>query len=386
MADRFTPLPGPLNGVTVVDLTRVLAGPYCTMILADLGAEVIKVETPDGGDDSRSFMPIVSGRSAYFMSINRGKKSVALNLKNADDRAHFEKLLERADVLVENFRGGTMEKLGYGWDTLHARFPRLIYAAVSGFGHTGPYAKKAAYDMIVQAMSGVMSITGTPGGPPVRVGVSIGDITAGLFCAIGVNAALYHRAQTGEAQKIDIGMLDAQVAILENAVANYFATGQNPGPLGTRHGSIAPFAVFEAADGPIVIAAGNDTLFTALCGAIGKPALAADPRFATNEARVANVSELTAIMNAALASKGKQDWLHILDAAGVPCGPINTIKDVVQDPQIRARNMIVSTVDPVIGGMEMPGNPIKLSAFPDSPTRHDAPDLDEDREDVLAGG
>ena len=229
---------GPLKGVTVIDLTRVLAGPYCTLVLADLGARVIKVETPGGGDDSRTFGPFIEGKSAYFMSINRGKESISLNLKEDGDRAVFEDLLAGADVVVENFRAGTMERLGYGWEALHARFPRLIYAACSGFGHTGPYAGRPAYDVVVQAMGGIMSLTGQPGGPPARVGSSVGDIVAGLFTAIGINGALYRRTMTGEGMKLDVSMLDCQVAILENALARYFASGEVPGPLGTRHPSI----------------------------------------------------------------------------------------------------------------------------------------------------
>ena len=223
---------GPLKGVTVIDLTRVLAGPYCTLVLADLGARVIKVETPGGGDDSRTFGPFIEGKSAYFMSINRGKESISLNLKEEGDRAVFEDLLAGADVVVENFRAGTMERLGYGWEALHARFPRLIYAACSGFGHTGPYAGRPAYDVVVQAMGGIMSLTGQPGGPPTRVGSSVGDIVAGLFTAIGINGALYRRTMTGEGMKLDVSMLDCQVAILENALARYFASGEVPGPVG----------------------------------------------------------------------------------------------------------------------------------------------------------
>ena len=220
---------GPLSGITILDLTRVLAGPYCTLVLADLGARVIKVEAPGHGDDSRAYGPFVNGRSAYFMAMNRGKESIALDLKAAADRAVFERLLERADVLVENFRGGTMERLGYGWDVLHARHPRLIYAAASGFGHSGPYAAKPAYDMVVQGMGGIMSITGHAGGPPTRVGASIGDITAGLFTAVGVAAALHHRNASGVGLKIDVAMLDCQVAILENAISRYFVTAVGEG-------------------------------------------------------------------------------------------------------------------------------------------------------------
>ena len=246
---------GPLAGIVVVDLTRVLAGPFCTMQLVDLGARVIKVERPDGGDDARQIGPFVGGKSAYFSSLNRGKQSIALDLKAAPDREIFEKLLARADVLVENFRPGTMEKLGYGWEDLRRRFPRLIYAAVSGFGHTGPYAARPAYDIVVQGMGGIMSLTGQPGGEPARVGTSLGDIVAGLFTTIGINAALASRESSGLGTKIDVSMLDSQVAILENAIARYTATGSVPGPLGTRHPSITPFAAFAAKDTHVIIAA-----------------------------------------------------------------------------------------------------------------------------------
>jgi len=376
---------GPLSGITVVDLTRVLAGPYCTMVLADLGARVIKVEQPVSGDDSRAYGPFVNGASAYFLSLNRGKESIALDLKQQSDRTIFETLLERADVVIENFRPGTMEKLGYGWDALHNGYPRLIYAAASGFGHTGPYSKRAAYDMVVQAMGGIMSITGHPDQPPVRVGTSIGDITAGLFTAIGVNAALLHRATTGEATKVDVAMLDCQVAILENAISRYAATGEVAGPIGARHPSITPFAAFKATDGWMVIAAGNDNLFQKLCSELGVPRLIADPRFATNASRSENWEALFAEINQALMQAKVADWLERLDAAGVPCGPINTIDKVLADPQVRARNMVVTATDREIGPLVMAGNPIKLSGFPDPDVRRPAPRLDQDRATILAG-
>jgi CoA:oxalate CoA-transferase len=343
-----------------VDLTRVLAGPYCTMVLADLGADVIKVERPGVGDDARHIGPFVNGVSAYFASLNRGKQSVALDLQAPEDRARFEALLEDADVLVENFRPGTMEKLGYGWDELHPRFPRLIYAAVSGFGHTGPLAPRPAYDMVVQAMGGIMSITGQPGGPPTRVGTSIGDVTAGLFTTIGVCSALYDRAQTGEAAKIDVAMLDCQVAILENAIARYVATGDVPEPLGARHPSITPFGVFEAADGHVVVAAGNNRLFRRLCRLIGRDELIADERFTTNALRAGTV----------------ESWLERLEEADIPCGPINDVAEVLAHPQVRARNMVVTVDDERWEGLEMAGNPIKSSRHPDPPTRGRVPDLD----------
>jgi len=377
------PNAGPLDGITVIDLTRVLAGPYCTMILADLGARVIKVEAPGRGDDARHIGPFIGGKSAYFMSLNRGKESIALNLKDGGDRAIFERLLAGADVLVENFRAGAMEKLGYGWEVLHARYPRLIYAAASGFGQTGPYRHRPAYDMVVQAMGGIMSLTGHPGSPPTRVGTSIGDITAGLFTAVGVNAALYHRARTGDGMMIDVAMLDAQVAILENAIARYFSMGEIPGPIGSRHPSITPFEAFATADGHIVIAAGNDDLFVRLCTTIARGNLATDARFASNEQRTQNNGALKVELERTLAAQPSSHWLALFEGAGIPCGPIQNVAQVLADPQIVARNMVVTADDPVAGPLRMAGNPIKLSAFDDPPTRRPAPELDADRARIL---
>lgn len=374
---------GPLSGVTIIDLTRVLAGPFCTMVLADLGARVIKVEVPGRGDDARHIGPFVGGRSAYFMSLNRGKESIALDLKDAADRRTFERLLSGADVLIENFRAGTMDKLDYGWQSLHGHYPRLIYAATSGFGATGPYADRPAYDMVVQAMGGIMSLTGHPGSPPTRVGTSIGDITAGLFTATGINAALYHRAQTGEGMMIDVAMLDCQVAILENAIARYFATGEVPGPIGSRHPSITPFESFTTADGHIVITAGNDALFARLCETVGRAAIASDPRFATNALRTEHNAELKQELEAMLAQRATADWLAALGEAGIPCGPIQNVAQVLGDPQISARNMVVTADDQEIGPLRMAGNPIKLSAFADPSTRAPAPALDADRDRLL---
>ena len=374
---------GPLSGVLVVDLTRVLAGPYCTMVLADLGARIIKVETPHGGDDSRGYGPFINGQSVYFMSLNRGKESIALDLKSADDRAAFDRLLRGADVLIENYRPGALERLGYGWEKLHERFPRLIYAATSGFGHSGPYSDRPAYDMVVQAMGGIMSLTGHPGGPPARVGTSIGDITAGLFTTIGITSALVDRARTGRGMKVDVAMLDCQVAILENAIARYVAGGEVPGPLGARHPSITPFAAFEAKDGTIIIAAGNDALFAKLANALGRAELTRDPRFLTNSQRTAHHGELKSEIERALATRTVASWLTVLAEAGVPCGPINNVAQALADPQIAARNMVVSMDDPRAGRLRMAGNPIKLSAYADPPTRAPAPALDADRERLL---
>jgi len=377
------PAPGPLSGVTVVDLSRILAGPYCTLLMAELGARVIKVETPKTGDDARHYGPFVKGKSAYFMSVNRGKESIALNLKDKGDREIFEKLLVTADVIVENFRPGTMEKLGYGWEQLHAKYPKLIYAAASGFGHSGPDSLRPAYDMVVQGMGGIMSITGTPGGPPVRIGMSIGDIGAGLYTCIGVNSALYHRAQTGEATKVDIGMFDCQLALLENAILRYFLSGKPPGPLGVRHPNIAPFEAFDTADGKIIIAAGNDSLYVKLMEALGRPELAKAERYLTNDLRLQNMEELKGDIESVLKTKGMAHWIKVLDEAGVPAGPINNVGQAIESPQAKARNMVITTEDPVAGPVKLVGNPIKLTGFPDPTTRKPAPELDADRERIL---
>lgn len=374
----------PLAGVTVVDLTRVLAGPYATMLLADLGARVIKVEAPDGGDDARAFPPFVDGESAYFASINRGKESIALDLKAPADRAVFEALLGRADVLAENFRPGALARLGFGWETLHARFPRLILASTSGFGQTGPEAARPAYDVIVQAMGGIMSVTGHPGQPPVRVGTSLGDIVAGLFTVVGIEAALLQRARTGRGAHVDVAMFDCQLAILENAIARLMVSGADPGPLGSRHPSITPFQAFMTADAPIVIAAGNDALFRAMVDALGLGELAGDPRFQTNAARTANQAALEALVEARLRSAPAAHWLGLLGAAGVPAGPVNRVSQALAMAQVGARTMLVETALPNGRPLRVAGNPVKISDVPDPATRPPAPALDRDRARILA--
>jgi CoA:oxalate CoA-transferase len=374
---------GPLSGVTVVDLTRALAGPYCTLLLAELGARVIKIEPPGKGDDARHYGPFRDGKSAYFISINRGKQSIALDLKAAADKRIFEGLLERADLLAENFRPGTMERLGFGWEALHARYPRLIYVAASGFGHSGPYSHYPAYDMVVQGLGGIMSLTGHPGQPPVRVGTSIGDIAAGLYAAVALNAALLHRERTGEATKVDVAMFDCQLAFLENAVLRYTLGGQIAAPMGTRHPGITPFEAFATEDGYIIIAAGNDGIYRRLCAALERPELASDPAFATNELRSRNGDQLRAVLAPLLRGKPTAAWIALLEDAGVPCGPINNIAQALAHPQVAARNMLVEVEDPEIGTVRVAGNPMKLSAFADPPTRQPAPELDADRAALL---
>ena len=379
------PDPRPLAGITVVDLTRILAGPYCTLVLANLGARVIKVEQPGFGDFARGIGPFVGGKSLYFAALNYDKESIALDLKREADRALFDELLGAADVLVENFRPGAMARLGYAWDTVHARWPRLVYGAASGFGQTGPLRTRPAYDMVVQAMGGVLSLTGPRGGPRVRVGISIGDIAAGLFLAVGIQSALVKRARTGEGSLVDVAMLDCQLAILENALTAHLATGVVPGPLGTRHPNIAPFQVFEAGDGErLVICAGHDDVFERVCAALGAPGLAADPRFRTTDSRRMHVDALETELVTLLRARSAAEWLRILGEANVPCAPVNTVADAVRMPQVAARHMVVEIDDPKIGRLGVAGNPIKMSGVPERESRRPPPDLDADRAAILA--
>lgn len=373
-----------LSGITIVDLTHVLSGPFATMILRNLGARVIKVEPPSVGDDSRAFGPFLNEVSLYFSAINAGKESIALDLKDSEDRAIFEQILATADVITENYRPGTMEKLGYGWDSLHEKFPQLIYGVASGFGHTGPYMHRAAYDMVVQGMGAVMSMTGQPDSPPTRVGVSIGDLTAGLYLAVGINAALYKRQSTGVGCKIDIGMLDCQATLLEGAIPDFVASGFVPQPEGSRHPSIAPFQVFKTKDKPIVIAAGNDHLFGLMANVISLPQLPNDPRFASNDLRHQHIDALQVEMEKALTKRSADSWLELFDNAGVPCGPLNTVRELVSDKQIAARNMLVETVHPDAGPLKIAGNPIKVSGIHDPSTISPPPKLDEHRAQILS--
>ena len=374
-----------LDGIIVLDLTRVLAGPYCTMVLGDLGAEIIKVETPQGGDDSRSFTPFLDDthtKSAYFVSINCGKKSVALNLKAPEGKEAFSSLIQKADVLVENFRPGTLERLGFSEEKLNELNPSLVYATASGFGHSGPDSKKAAYDVIVQACSGLMSITGTEDGTLVRVGASISDIVTGMFTAIGIISALFRREKTGDAARLDIAMLDSTVAILENAIARYQVDKKNPGPIGTRHPSITPFESFKAADGEIVIAAGNDLLFSKLCECMEIPEFIIDERFKTNALRTQNAEQLKLHINKVLHSNTIEYWQTKLSAAGVPCSKINKVSNLFNDPQLHERNMLV----PVEGedDFKVAGSPVKFKNEPQLKSRQKAPELGEHTCEVLS--
>ena len=373
---------GPLDGIKVLDLTRVLAGPFTTMILGDLGAEVIKIEQPGTGDESRNFGPFKNGFSLYFMSVNRGKRSVTLNLKSDRGKAIFKQLVQQNDILVENFRPGTMEKLGLDYGTLAVEHPQLIYAACSGFGQTGPYAEKGAYDMIIQGMGGIISITGEPDGSPVRVGTSISDITAALFTTIGILSALHHRNITGKGQFVDVAMLDSLAAVLENAIVRYFATGDNPQPLGSRHPAITPFESFKSSDGHIIIAIGNDVLWSKFCEYVDKKDLITDARFNTNNKRTDNHDELQPILSEIMCQKTTDEWIEALENIGVPCGPINTIDKVVNHPQIEAREMIAKVVHEITGTVQVPGIPIKMSDTPGK-VETPAPSLGQHTDTVL---
>ncbi len=373
----------PLENIVILDLSRVLAGPFATRIAADLGARIIKVEPPETGDDTRSYGPFIKDFSGYFLSLNHGKESIQLNLKHPNDRRIFEELCAKSDVLIENYRAGTMDKLGYGWKYIEKHFPRLIYCAVSGFGQTGPYSDRPAYDMVVQAMGGLMSITGEEGGEPVRVGSSIGDITAALYAAIAINGCLYKREKTGKGSYIDIGMLDCQLAILENALIRYTIGKEIPTPIGARHPSITPFGAFRTRDNRIIIAVGNNHLFKNLCDAIGGEGIFADPDYATNDLRNRHVKALTRDIEAILTTKDTAEWVEILNKFSVPCSPIHNIKDVIHDPQIKARKMIIHVDDPELGSFKVAGNPIKINGVMDNMHQITAPRLNQHRTQIL---
>jgi CoA:oxalate CoA-transferase len=376
---------GPLEGITILDLTWVLSGPYGTMTLGDLGAEVIKVERPPYGDIARTTGPHVNGESCYFFSVNRGKESISIDLKSEKGRELFLRLVEQVDVVTQNYTPGVMDSLGLGWDVLSKRNPRLIYASVSGFGQTGPMRDRPALDVIVQGAGGIMSITGEPDGPPVRPGPSIGDITAGLYMAIGILAALHEREHSGTGQMIDISMLDCQIAILENAFIRYFATGQVPKPLGTRHPSATPFQAFPTKDGYIVIALswGVENQWALFCASIGCVDLIDDPRFETSALRTEHHAELEPILNEALRKRTTADWLSEFHPFGLPCGPINDIAEAAVYPPVVARDMLVDVPHPIIGSLRMPNTPVKLSRTPGK-VKGPSPALGQDTDAVLA--
>ena len=374
---------GPLDGYTVVDFTRVLSGPYCTMLLADMGARVIKVEQPGRGDDTRAWgPPFVNGESGYFLSINRNKESLTLDLKHPASRRVLDGLLQRADVLVENFRPGTMERLGLGYADVSRAQPRLVYCSISGFGQTGPRRGEPGYDAVVQAEGGLMSITGAKDGPPFRLGVAISDIVSGMFAAQGITLALLARERTGKGQRVDVGMLDATAALLTYQAAIYFATGEAPGRMGNRHPTIVPYETLPAADGEFVVAVGNDDLWRRFCEVIGRADLVAHERFATNRGRVAHYDELRPLLVEQLRARDRGEWVRMLKAAGVPCGSVRDIGEVLQDVQIEAREMIQTIEHSAAGMIKVMGVPIKLSDTPGT-VRMAPPTLGEHTDAVL---
>ena len=374
---------GALNGIRVLDLTRVLAGPYCTMFLGDLGAEVVKVEQPGVGDDTRGWgPPFVGGESAYFLSINRNKKSLTIDLKTQPGGELLRRLAKKADVLIENFRPGAMERFGLGEKDLRADNPRLIYASLSAFGADGPMRDRPGYDLIVQAWGGLMSITGMPDGEPTKVGVAIVDIVAGLMLGQAVVAALYAREKLGVGQKIDTSLLEAQVACLVNAGSNYLVSGQIPRRYGNAHPSIVPYQSFKTADGYLVIGVASETIWKRFCQALGMSELSEDSRFAQNAQRVANRGELLKLLAEVFLSRDSKTWSKILQDAEVPCAPVQTIDQVFNDPQVIQRGMLAEVEHPSAGRVKMAGIPVKFSHTPAS-LRLPPPRLGEQTESVL---
>jgi CoA:oxalate CoA-transferase len=375
----------PLRGIRVIDLTRVLAGPFCTMNLADLGAEVIKIEMPGRGDDSRGYAPLMpGGDSGYYYSVNRGKKSVTLDLGKPEGSALLLKLAEKSDVVVENFSPGTMDRFNAGYDRLSAANPGIILCSISGFGQTGPMATAPAYDIVAQALGGTMSITGYAGEAPLRCGISIGDLTAALYGIVGILAALRARDATGRGQHVDIALLDCQVAILEDALARYSVTGKVPQRLGTRHPSITPFQEFEAQDGYFVAGAGNEAIWLRMCDAIGRPELKDDARFGRNADRTAHHAELEKILRDHFATRPRAHWLEKLEAANVPCAPIANLDEVTRNPHLHNHRMILNAKHPSFDGLIVPGTPLRNPGSTATPDTR-APRLGEHTDEVLGG-
>jgi crotonobetainyl-CoA:carnitine CoA-transferase CaiB-like acyl-CoA transferase len=374
---------GPLAGIKVIELAQIMAGPTCGMLLADMGADVIKVEKLPGGDDTRSYMqPSIAGESAAFMILNRNKRGIAVNLKKPGGLEVVKRLLAGADVVTENYRKGTLEKLGLGYDVLETLNPRLVYCAVSGYGRTGPYADKGGFDLIAQGFAGIMSITGEPGGPPAKSGTSIADINAGILAALGIVSALVARATTGRGQVVETSLMEAAIQQTFWQSAIFFATGQNPGPLGSAHLLTAPYQAFPTKDGWINVGGANQSNWERIVKVIGRLELAADPRFLTNTDRMKNLAALTPLVAESLRARPSADWIREFDAAGVPVGPVNKIGDMLSDPQVHAREMVTEVDHPRAGRVKTLGTPIKFSATPGAITRH-APLLGEHTNEVL---
>ena len=371
-----------LEGVVVLDCTQVMAGPFCTLLLADMGADVIKIERPDGGDDTRKMGPYVNGWAAPFLAINRNKRSVALDLKSEKGKEVFLRLLERADVVAENYRPGTMERLGVGYKQIIELKPSIVYTSISGFGQTGPYRTRGGFDLIAQGMSGLMSVTGIPGSPPVKVGVPITDLTAGMYAAYGTLSAYIHRLRTGEGQLVDMSLLEAGIAYTFWESVVYFNTGEVPGPLGSRHRLNAPYQALRTKDGYVTIGAATDIMWKRMCHVIGREDLLEDPRFADGDSRKIRDEELAEVLEETFSRETTDHWMKALEEAGVPAGPINNLEQVYSDPHIRSRDMLVEIDDPELGTLKNIGIPVKLSRTPGR-IRHRAPALGEHTREVL---
>jgi crotonobetainyl-CoA:carnitine CoA-transferase CaiB-like acyl-CoA transferase len=373
----------PLRGIRVLDLTRVLAGPFCSMTLSDLGAEVIKVEIPGRGDDTRAFPPYIDGESSYFMSLNRGKKSVTMNLKDDDATEAFHRIAEKCDVVLENFRPGVTARLGVDYETLSRLNPRLIYCSISSFGQTGPYSQMPGYDLIIQGMGGLMGLTGEPNRPPVRVGMAVTDICAGMYGVIGILAALRTREETGRGQYIDVSMLDGSVSWMTYAAGNFFATGVNPPRMGSAHPSIAPYQAFPTGDGKyILIACGNDRLWGMLTEAMDAEGLGGDPRFTTNGLRVEYMDALIPLLEQEFMKRPRDEWLERLQGMGFPCGPVYGLDELFSDPQVLARGMLREVGHPTVGKIKQIGAVLKFSES-ESGIQSPPPVLGQDTEEVL---
>jgi CoA:oxalate CoA-transferase len=375
-------MPGPLEGIKVLSFGRVLAGPFATMLLADLGAEIMKIEDPKKGDIARNNGPFIKDLSSYFLSVNRGKKGMTLNLRHERGREIAKKLIPKVDILVENYRPGTMKKMGLAYEDVNELNPALIYVSISGFGQFGPYSHKPAYDMVAQGMGGTVSITGEPGGAPVRVGYSIGDIGAALFAVNATLAALYEREKSGQGQHIDVAMLDSQVALCENACARYFATAEIPKPIGSRHPIVTPFQIFPTKTAEMVVIAFKENEWENLCKAIDRNDLIADQRFKTAANRTRNHTVLESILCEVLRKKTRDEWISIFDKAGLTCSPVNNIEQVVKDPQVRAREMIIELTHPRLGKLNMVGTPMKFSRTPCQINKA-SPELGEHNKEIL---
>ena len=373
----------PLEGSRVIDLTRILAGPYCTQALADAGADVVKVEEPGKGDDTRGWgPPFVQGESVYFLSVNRGKRGITLDLKHPRGREILWRLLETADVLIENFRPGTLDRLGFSYDEVHRRHPRIVYASVSGYGPDGPWGGRPGYDAVVQGEGGLMSMTGAPDGPPFRVGASIADVTAGMTALQGILLALLRRARTGEGGRVDVSLLESLLAVFAYHTSAYLLTGAVPGRLGNRHPNLAPYETFEAADGPVILGVGSEGLWREFCGTLGEPELADDPRFRTNALRVSNYEALRAHLAPRLGARKVSEWLARWEAAGIPCGRVRTVAEALDNPQVTARQLLVEADHPVIGKGRYVGSPIHLDDTTRS-SRRPPPRLGQHTDEVL---